>query len=77
MSRQIGLVLRLLGPLLQIISLGGLARRDPTVFGRPALPFIYTGFVIGFAMAITGVVLSRRSGRDAPRKSINEPLNLR
>ena len=77
MSRQIGLVLRLLGPLIQIVALSGLTRRNPTLFGRPALPFIFTGFAIGFVMAITGVVLSRRGGRDSPRKRIDEPLNLR
>lgn len=64
--RQLGLVLRMVGPLLQIASLMLLLRpgvADMTLAGTPARSWLYGAFLLGFLLVVAGMALSRRSTR--------------
>ncbi len=60
---QLGLLLRLIGPLLQIVSLILLRVEDVR---REA---IYALFLLGFGMVIIGIGLSREAPRATSRRS--------
>jgi hypothetical protein len=58
-----GLVLRLLGPLIQLACMAGLARywrRGATLFGQPVEHYFLAGFFIGLCLVIVGIALTRR-----------------
>jgi hypothetical protein len=64
------LVLRLVGPLIQVLCLALLfwpGSRGLTVGGLPFENLLYGGFALGFLIAIMGVILSRFEQRE-PRR---------
>ncbi|WP_169976715.1 hypothetical protein [Tautonia rosea] len=71
-TSRIGLVLRLIGPVLEIVCIGlllGNFGRNRSLFGQPAEPLLYFGVALGLAMVALGLGLSTpRPGR-RPRQS--------
>jgi hypothetical protein len=72
MKPEIGLVLRLLGPLIQIVCLILLfqTRGKNLVLGEVAVDtLLYSGFAVGFLLVAAGLLLhrpARRPPRDRP-----------
>jgi hypothetical protein len=63
---QVGLVLRMVGPLVQIVCIMMLLRPgvgEWTVGGTPIRPLLYGSFVGGLALVLLGLALSSRSTR--------------
>jgi hypothetical protein len=74
---QLGPILRLLGPLIELACISALIRygRDGTIAGRPLQPVLWAGFVVGFVMVVAGLLLSKRI-RPRAGDPIDRPLNL-
>jgi hypothetical protein len=76
-SRETGLLLRVLGPLIEVICLVLLFSfpgegRD--IAGLPLRPFLYGGIVFGLVLVIAGLTLARREVPSRPyRKEPAEP----
>lgn len=63
---RIGLVFRLLGPLIECVCLIVLMRfgnRGNTLLGLPIEPLLYVGLACGFVLVIVGLFLSRSAAR--------------
>ncbi len=63
MNMEIGLILRLAGPLIQVVCMfllmgTSLGRRE--IAGLPIATLLYGGFFLGFALVLVGLFLSRR-----------------
>lgn len=57
-----GSILRLLGPLVEIVSIMAMLRfrgQDVTILGVPVEQLCYLGVMSGFAMVVTGLVISQ------------------
>jgi hypothetical protein len=76
-SAQVGSILRMIGPLIQIGLIVLLVRRDApaTILGVPAERVVWGGFGLGLAITVVGIVLSRRRP-PARTDPIDRPLNL-
>ena len=64
--RRVGLVLRLLGPLVECLCLIALMRygnRGRIFLGLPIEPFLYAGLACGLALVIVGLLASRSAAR--------------
>jgi len=69
---RIGMVLRLLGPLIECLCLIVLMRsgnRGNTFLGLPIEPFLYAGLACGLVMVIVGLLLSRSAARHPREES--------
>jgi len=68
-SRETGLLLRMLGPLIEVIclvllfSFPGEGRR---IAGLPLRPFLYGGIALGVVLVIAGLTLARREVPSRP-----------
>lgn len=63
---QIGLLLRLIGPLIQLACVALLLRSDLATrpfAGIPSRSWLFGGFFLGFALVVVGLFLSRRPRR--------------
>ena len=66
MSARTGLILRLLGPLIEVICLILLLQvrdRGRTYLGVPAEYPLYAGLAIGFGMVVVGLTFARPATR--------------
>jgi hypothetical protein len=71
-TARIGLVLRLIGPVLEIACIGlllGNFGRGRSVFGQPIEPLLYLGVALGLAMVALGLGLSSHRPGRRPRHS--------
>jgi len=69
MKPQTGLILRLLGPMLELACAWGLSRvhgRGITVARLPAEWLLFAGLALGLAMVVAGLTLVRRTARSKP-----------
>ena len=67
MSSPVGLVLRLVGPLIEVVCLALLQRwggRELTVAGVPVEYPLYAGLALGFALVVLGLTWFR------PRRAV-------
>jgi len=70
MRPGLGTILRLVGPLLQVLCVFGVLRvrgRGLSALGYPAEYPFYAGFAAGFVLVGIGLVLSRRPPRPRDR----------
>ena len=72
MKPQTGLVLRLLGPLIEIACAAVLMKtwgQRRTVLGMPIEPLLMTGFALGLGLVIAGLTMVKRTqpARRPPR----------
>ena len=71
MKPDTGMILRLLGPLIEIISLMTLLRnrgQDVRILSIPVEQVCYLGIIIGFTFVVVGLFLSQlRRERNRPR----------
>jgi hypothetical protein len=76
MSQRTGLILRLLGPLIEVVCLILLIRdrdRGRTILGVPVEYPLYVGLGVGFALVVVGLTFARPATR-RPRDSGREGL---
>lgn len=67
---EVGLILRLVGPLIQVASLVllfGVARPGQTLAGRPVRDWFYGAFGVGLVLVVVGLLLSLGRGTGKPR----------
>jgi hypothetical protein len=76
-SRETGLLLRVLGPLIEVICLVLLFSfpgEGREIAGLPLRPFLYGGIAVGLVLVIAGLTLTRRQVPSRPyRKEAGEP----
>jgi len=75
MNPRTALVLRLLGPLIEIACLVLLNRfgaRGASIAGRPVEYLLWAGLAVGFAMVVLGLTLGRPASR-RPRDHGRDP----
>jgi hypothetical protein len=70
MQPGLGTILRLLGPLIEIVCIIGLFQvrgRGQSVLGLPLEYLFYAGIAAGFVVVLVGIALSRRPVRPKDR----------
>ena len=69
MSPQTGLMLRMTGPLIEVVCLIALLRdraNPGTFLGQPVEYLCYGGFFVGFAMVVAGLALVKPARKRRP-----------
>ncbi|MFO0957618.1 MAG: hypothetical protein U0800_09165 [Isosphaeraceae bacterium] len=68
--RTLGSLLRLAGPLLQLLCLTLILRPGTaamSIAGQPVRSLLYLGFVLGFVLVIAGLILTMSKRKPSPK----------
>ncbi len=79
MSRNLGLLLRLVGPLIEIVALMAYLQnrgRDVRILGVPVETLCFVGIGLGLCLVIAGLGLSYRRPRPRKRPSFDLDLGM-